>query len=200
MNLTNEFYTWALDFLFIIGVFLIPVGLGFMLVPDKLFKMANKLNRWVHTDSFFNKINAPVYKERFFYRHHRAFGISVLIVSVVCLYMLTFFIGIETIMADLVKLAGSEFEKWLFVILYYLLITANILAFLFGLVMVIRPSALKPFEAWGNRWIDTDGPLKVLDRKKDLPDRILPGNPRIFGFFVTLAAIYIIWSTNPLQM
>lgn len=198
MNLSNEFYNWVLSFLFIIGVLLIPVGLGFMLVPEKIFKIANKMNRWIATDGFFNKINAPVYKERFFYRHHQVFGILVLLASIICLYMLTFYTGVENITVNLVKLAGSEFEKWLFIVLYYLLIAAIILAFLFSLIMVIRPSLLKSFEAWGNRWIDTDGPLKVLDRKKDLPDRILPGNPRIFGFFVTLAAIYIIWSTNPL--
>lgn len=198
MNLSNEVYTWALSFLFIIGVLLIPVGLGFMLIPEKIFKIANKMNHWIATDGFFNKINAPVYKERFFYRHHQVFGILVLLASIICLYMLTFYIGVENITVNLLKLAGSEFEKWLFVILYYLLIAAIILAFLFSLIMVIRPSLLKSFEAWGNRWIDTDDPLKVLDRKKDLPDRILPGNPRIFGFFVTLAAIYIIWSTNPL--
>jgi cytochrome b561 len=197
MNYTNEFYTWILNFLFVIGVLLFLVGLGFMLIPDKLFKTANKLNHWIVTDRFFNKLNAPIYKERFFYRHHQVFGILVLLVSVVCLYMLTFYVGSENITDNIVKLAESEFEKWLFVILYYLLIAAIFPVIIFGLIMFIRPSALKSFEAWGNRWIDTDGPLKILDENKDLPDRILSGNPRIFGLIVTISAIYIIWSTNP---
>lgn len=198
MSYSNEFYIWMLQFLFIIGILLIPVGFGFMLIPQKIFKMANKLNRWVATDGFFNKLNAPIFKERFFYRHHRVFGISVTVVSVVCIYMLTFQIGIETVTDNIVKLAETEFEKWLFIILYYLLIAAIVLAFIFGLFMFIRPSVLKSFEAWANHWVDTDGPLQVLDKSKNLPDRILPGNPRIFGLVVTLAALYIIWSVNPL--
>jgi len=83
-------------------------------------------------------------------------------------------------------------------VLYYLLIGAMVLAFIFGVIMFIRPSALKTFERWSNYWVDTDAKLKVLDERKDLPDSILPGNPRIFGIFVIFGAIYIIWSTNPL--
>ena len=64
--------------------------------------------------------------------------------------------------------------------------------------MFIRPSVLKTFEKWSNRWIDTDGPLKALDKQKHLPDKILPGNPRLFGLFVILGATYIIWSSYPL--
>jgi hypothetical protein len=198
MNYTNEFYTWTLDFLFVTGILLVPVGIGFMLIPDKVFNIANKLNRWIATDSFFKKLSMPIYKERFFYRHHRLFGFFILLASAICLFMLTVYIGVDSITASLLKLAESEFEKWLFYVLYYVLIAAIILAFLFGLIMFIRPSALKSFEVWSNRWIDTEGPLKILDRNKDLPDRILPGNPRIFGLVVTLSAIYIIWNVNPL--
>jgi len=197
MNYTNEFYTWMLNFLFVIGVLLIPVGMGFMLIPEKIFKVAIKLNRWIATDHLFHRLNAPIYKERFFYRHHRVFGALVIIASTLCLYMLTFYIGIDSVTDNLVKLAESEFEKWLFVILYYLLIAAIILAIIFGTIMTIRPSTLKSFEAWGNHWVDTEESLKMLDKKQDLPDRILPGNPRIFGLVVTLAAIYIIWNINP---
>ncbi len=197
MNYTNEIYTWLLNFIFVIGVLLIPVGMGFMLIPEKIFKIANKLNHWVATDDFFHRLNAPRYKERFFYRHHRVFGALVIIASIICLYMLTYYTGIESIMDYLVKLAESEFEKWLFVMLYYLLIAAIVLAIIFGLIMFSRPSALKSFEAWGNHWVDTDGPLKFMDSNKDLPDRILPGNPRIFGFFVALAGIYMIWNVKP---
>jgi hypothetical protein len=197
MNYTNELYSWAFQLLLILGVLLIPVGLGFMFVPDRIFKVASRLNCWIATDVLFNKINAPVYKERFFYRHHQTAGIAIIIFSSACLYMLTSYLEIETITAYLLLLAESELEKWLFVNLYYLLVAALFFAFLFGIVMFMRPSALKSFEEWSNRWVDTDGALKILDKNKDLPDKILSGNPRFFGFMVTMAAIYIIWSVYP---
>jgi hypothetical protein len=195
MSYTNDIYGWMLNSLFILGILLIPVGLGFMLVPEKIFRIANKMNRWVSTESFFKKINSPIYKERFFYRHNKLLGAGIFFISVFCLYVLTISIGIEDVSNILIKLAETAFEKWLFVILFYVLLAAIFLALIFGTIMFVRPSALKSFESWGNRWIDTDEPLKVMDKSKNLPDRILPGNPRIFGFAVTIAGVYIVWST-----
>ena len=69
--------------------------------------------------------------------------------------MLIFHIGVESMTDYLMKLAENEFEKWLFVVLYYVLIIAVALAFIFGAIMFIRPSILKSFEAWSNHWVDT---------------------------------------------
>lgn len=200
MNYSTEFYQWLLNSIFMIGILLLPVGLGFCLFPDKLFNIAKKMNKWIVTDHLFHHLNKPRYKESFFYRHHRVFGSVIIFASIVSLYTLTFYLGMDSITYVLVKLAGSSFEKWLFVILYYLLLGFICLAIIFGAVMIIRPSTLKSFEKWSNHWIDTDRPLKILDRESDMPDRILPGNPRVFGLFVILGAIYMIWSTFPLLM
>ena len=108
--------------------------------------------------------------------------------------MMIFYAGIDSTAEKLLTVAESEFEKWLFVTAYYLLIGAMFLSLLFGLIMFIRPSALKSFEAWGNHWVDTDDSLKTLDKNKELFDWVLPRNQRIFGFFVTVGAIYIIWN------
>jgi len=196
MNVTFEFYPWTQNVLFIIGIILLPVGAGFIFIPDKIFKLANGLNYWVATDKLFNKLNRPRYKEVYFYRHHRVFGMVIIFASIACLYMPTVYISVETLLHYLPSFAESKFEKWLFVVLYYLLITAISLAVIFPVIMFIRPSALKSFEKWSNYWVDTDTPLKILDNQKKLPDRILPGNPRIFGCFVVLAALYIIWNTS----
>ncbi len=199
MDYSTEFYQWILDSIFMIGILLLPVGLGFCLFPEKLFDIANRMNRWIVTDHFFHMINKPRYKESFFYRHHRTFGMVIFIVSIASLYTLTFYLGIETILHVLNKLAGSAFEKWLYVILYYLFLGFLSLTVIIGVIMFVRPSALKSFEKWSNYWVDTDTPLKVLNRENNMPDKLLPGsNPRVFGLFVILAAIYMIWSTWPL--
>jgi len=196
MNYTSELYLWISNVLLIIGILLLPIGLGFFLFPDKMLNFANRMNKWIATDHFFNQINKPRYKESYFYRHHRIFGCVIVLASIASLYSLTFYIGVESVTGILVRLAESEFEKWLFVILYYLLIAGVSLAVIFGLIMFVRPSALKSFEKWSNHWVDTDTPLKAVDKQNDLPDRILPGNhPRIFGFCIILGASYIIWCT-----
>jgi hypothetical protein len=196
MNYSGEFYLWILNIIFIIGVLLLPVGLGFCFLPDKMFKLANRMNKWIVTDHFFNAINKPRYKEHFFYRHHKLVGFFIVVLSVMSLYSLTFYMGIDRTTDILLKFSESEFEKWIFVVLYYSLIVAISLSIIFGIIMFIRPSLLKSFEEWSNHWIDTDTPLKKLDKQNNIPDKILPGKePRIFGVFIILAAFYIIWST-----
>ena len=198
MNNTDVLYLWLADFIFIIGVLLLIVGLCFCFIPKSVFKTAKKMNKWVVTESIFDYLNKPRYNEVYFYRHHRVFGLIIVLVSTTCFYFLTFYIGIENMTNSLVKLAENEFEKWIFVILYYQLISAMILSILIGTIIIIRPSVLKKIESWANKWVDTDGPLSVLDSQKDLPDRVLPGNPRIFGVFVIVGALYMIWNTFPL--
>ncbi len=198
MNITNELTVWFLQFLFVIGLILVPIGFGFLFIPNKVFQWASSLNKWVSTDSFFQKINQPIYRERFFYRHHRLFGLTFSIIGIGCFYMLTFYLGYETVHSYVIKLADSEFEKWLFIVLYNMLIMALLIAIVISIFIFVRPSSLKNIESVANRWIDSDEPLKVLDKNQDLPDQILLGNPRVFGLIVILAAIYIIWSLIPL--
>jgi hypothetical protein len=199
MNFSNELYLWLLDVLFIIGILILPVGLGFCFRPDKMFDLAIRMNKSISTDKFFNAINKPRHKEFYFYRHYRVFGMVIVVVLTICLYMLAFHNSIEFVTHVLERVAESEFEKWLFVVLYYILIVAIGLAVVFGVIMFIRPSVLKSFEKWSNHWVDTENSLKVLDRENNMPDKILPGNqPRVFGLFIILGAIYMIWSTWPL--
>lgn len=194
MNYSNEINIWFMHILFILGLMLIPIGIGFMFIPDKVFAIAKRLNRWIATDVFFNRINAPIYKEKFFYRNHKPLGVIIIMAALTCIYLLTFYSGIAEIIGVLNTLAESEFEEWLFVISYYLLVAALFIAVFFGFIMFIRPSALKSFESWGNHWIDTEKKLEVLNNKKDLPDTVLSGKPRIFGFFIFVSAVYIIYS------
>lgn len=198
MSYATEINIWLTNALFMLGLLLVPVGMGFCLVPNKMFAIASKMNKWISTDKMFTKLNKPRYKESYFYRHHRVFGALTIILSFICLYILTFYAGVDTVTEVLFKIAETEFEKWLFSSLYYILICAIVLAAVFGAIMFKRPSALKKFEAWSNHWIATDEQLEFLNNQKDLPDRVLPGNPRIFGLFVILGAIYIIWNTSPL--
>lgn len=200
MNYSNELYIWVQNIIFIIGILLLPVGFAFSFMPEKMFNLANKMNKWVATDNFFNELNKPRYKESYFYRHHQIVGAIIFLSSVTCFYYLSFYVGIESITEVLIKLAESEFEKWLFLMLYYILMVAISLVAIFGIFMFKRPSTLKKFEKWSNQWIDTDESLSSLDRQNNVPDKVLPGNhPRIFGGVIILAAIYMLWSTYPIS-
>jgi hypothetical protein len=186
--------------LFILGVLLIPLGLSFLIIPEKLEEIGNKLNRWIITEHFFEVLNKPRYQERLFYRHHRVIGVLVMVCAVVCIYMMTFYTDIINVLDKVLQLTDSVFGQTILGTSYYLLIGANAIAFIVGLILIIRPSALKDIEKISNSWFETEQKLKVLDNTRDLPESMFPGNPRIFGTIILIGAIYIIISTKDILL
>ncbi len=196
MNSTDgQIITWLASSLFWTGVMLVPLGLMLLLVPAKAMKLADYLNRWVSTQAFFDSVNQPRYQEKFFYRYHHYFGAVIVFLALFSIYMLVFYAGMQTTAGYFLKLAESEFEQWLFVNLYYLLILMLLLALLVGLAIYFRPSALKKLEVWSNRWVKTEEKLSSLDKVHDIPGNILAEKPRLFGLFVLLGSAYIIYMT-----
>ncbi len=196
MSETKEIVDWVVSSLFVFGVFLVPLGLSFLLIPGKVLQFGEKLNAWVRTDHVFDFINKPRYQERFVYRYHLAFGTLVMLFSALCVYMLYFNTDVTVLLERLSQMMETEFGKWLIVSLYYILLAANIIAFVMGLVILIRPNVLKTLGDKANRWIDSEEKLKVLDSTRDLPQSVFPGNPRIFGILILMGAVYIIVSTK----
>jgi len=79
--------------------------------------------------------------ERLIYRHHRWFGVLVLAAAGFCLWQL-----LRSSAAGLLAAPGTAS------ILLWVLVTGQLVNVLIGLVLLIRPSLLKPVEAIGNRW------------------------------------------------
>ncbi len=186
---------WLVSTLFWVGVMLVPLGLVLLLAPGKAIKLADCLNRWISTQAFFDAINKPRYHEKHFYRHHHLLGASIVILASFSIYMLMFYVNMDTAVAYFMALAKSEFERWLFVNFYYLLVIMLFIALAVGVVIFSRPSALKKLETWSNQWISTEEKLHSLDEMHDLPGNILSERPRLFGLFILFGAAYIMYMT-----
>ncbi len=197
MHANVELSTWLINSLFILGILLLPLGLSFLLIPEKVLKLGDRLNHWVKTEHYFEILNKPRYQERIVYRYHHLFGILVIIFTSVSIYLMYFSADVPVVMDSLALWVDSAFAKWLIVMLYHILAGANVLAFIIGLIILIRPSMLKILENKANHWVHTDEKMKILDSTRELPAFMFPGNPRIFGILVILGAMYIIWHTMP---
>lgn len=198
-TLINEgIYYWLLSSLFWVGVLLLPIALALILAPVRTMQYSQRLNRWISTRQFFDNLNRPRYQERLIYRHHRGFGALIVLLSGAVIYMLFFYSGPAETVGYFTRLARTEFGVWLLSNCYYILLILNVLAFMVGIVVYFRPSLLKSLERWSNRWVETDNTLQGLDRVHDIPAKILPGKPRLFGLAVLAGALYIIYSTGTL--
>ena len=192
--MTNVMGTWFATSLFCLGILFVPVGLALIIMPTRFLTWGNSVNRWISTSTFFNTLDKPRNYERFYYKHHRIFGAVIVVLAAVTIYMLVFHADLDATTAAVQKLAMSVFGKWLLKTCLYILIGLSVLALIAGIVIFIRPSLLKSMEALGNRWIDTGAPLDRFNEVHDIPANILPGRPRLFGCFVLLGALYILYT------
>ena len=184
---------WFFVSLFWSGVLMLAIGIIFLIAPAWAFSTSNKLNRWVSTKTLFDTLDKPRYQERWIYRHHCIFGIIIVLIACYVFYVFLIAIGMDAMVVKLTAFADSEFNKWLFEQVFYIFLGANMIALIIGLIILIRPSALKGFEERSNRWIETNEELARLDR--NITTDLHLGNPRLFGLAVVLGGIYIIISS-----
>lgn len=114
-------------------------------------------------------LETPRRIERFVYRHHRLSGAAIMLGA-------GFFIW-RIASSGVLWSRGIDFQAPLL----WLLGGAIVLAFMVGLVILIRPSGLKPVEVWANRWMGPDpGTLREW----------LNRHPRVLGLLVMSISLY----------
>ncbi|MBF0416835.1 MAG: hypothetical protein HQL86_01105 [Magnetococcales bacterium] len=99
------------------------------------------------------KLSRPVRIERFVYRNHRWFGGGIVFGSLVTL------MALGAYGRRVVTLAGSfhgmkGLESWLWESLLLFVAMGNFFTLVAGVLILIRPSGLKGFEAWANQSVD----------------------------------------------
>lgn len=162
------------------------VGAVVALRPRTLELLRGGADRRVSMRRATRLLDVPYNIDRWFYRYHRIYGAAVALLAVVLLGFLTF---------------GGTYYQWLQLfdpryrdIAEIVAVAARALLWGFGLfalaiaaIVFARPSALKGFEAWANRWITPRRPFRALDREVGAPDRWVARHPR--GWGIAIAAI-----------
>ncbi len=194
MGMNNEIQLWAINSILLIGLLIFFIGVWILIMPHGFLKASKSLGRWISTDSFFDSLDRPRYQERFIYKHHRVAGALIITGAVYTLFMMFERIDISMLVSQLPQIGNRFWSEWLYGALYALVISANLLALLIGLIVLVRPSVLKILETHMNKWVVTGKDLKKLDKSHDIALDILPGNPRLFGLAVALGGIYIVIS------
>lgn len=95
--------------------------------------------------------------ERWVYRHHRVFGLLVVMIALTCIWQLShlqFFA------------ASAATEPW--ALLAWLLAGGQVVNLIIGILIITRPSLLKPLEDLSNRWHR----ITAFDAGSRLPARL----------------------------
>ncbi len=130
--------------------------------------------------------------DRYFYRHHHAIGLLAIAGGTFNLYSAMFDILPEKIDPLLAGQYPLVVADWLVNSMHYLLLLGNLFAVIIGLVIYIRPSALKTFESRANRWFTARKKTLWLSARLGNTGEVLRTRPRLLGLVTLLLSAYLI--------
>lgn len=172
-------------FFFLVGLFAAALGLILMLSPKGYRRLAERVETSVSTRRALRPLEYPVWMERWFYRHHRITGSLLLAAGLLFFFLVLFQHGIA---GAAEALPG---RGWAWEALFWLLTIAHAAAAVLGLVILLRPSALKPLEAVANRWVSTRRMSRPLEERHYHADRWAMARPRAAGMILILGGAFL---------
>jgi hypothetical protein len=175
----------ALALFFVAGLAGAALGLILLLSPQGFARLNAAMSRRFSARRAMRPLEVPHYRESFFYRHHRWTGGLILAGALFFFFNLAFRFSPEAAAA---VLPGVD---WVWAGLLWFLILGNLVGAIIGLVILLRPSALKPLEAVANRWVSVRQAARPLDEPHDEADRLVLEYPRASGTLLLLAGLYL---------
>lgn len=182
--------------LFLIGGCVAALFIGiWILVRPETFLRANKfLSQWYTTRKITKPLMVPRRTERFVYRYHRVLGFFIVACALYVLYGVCYEYDKNSIIT---AFFGSEERyppaAWLVPALAMMVGVGGLFALVVGGFLVVRPSLLKGFETWANRWVSARSATKFLDTMWFGPDQWVMRHPRVVAILLILGSAYALF-------
>lgn len=194
-NFYNTLFLILRDFSLVLGATLVFVSLvvGVLLVfkPSVVINWNKKAGSTFSFRLSLRALDIPRYIDRVFYRHHKIIGTIVVFTSIYILYYFTQVFDAGVISSFMAGSAYLGFAEIIAKALQLFLLLTCVATLVIGIIMFIRPSLLKGFEDWSNRWISTPEVTKALFVERDHADQLAFRYPRLVGMAIILLSLYI---------
>lgn len=162
-------------------------GIAIALQPTLLDRVRELSDRHLSLRRATRPLDLPRDADRWFYRHHRVYGATVIALAIFLLYVLVFGYSAP---AWVGPRGGAYHEVALILaeVARIVLWLVAVLALIVGTVVFVRPSALKGVEGVANRWLTPRRWTRGLDREYRSVDTWAARHPRATGIGIALAA------------
>lgn len=167
-------------------------GLALVFDSARAFRIGERLDRWVSTRAAIRPLEEHRSIAKPLYRMHRLVGMLICAGALYALAVLGTPAGEAAIVKSLSTLGPPRFAAWLAESLRFVLLAGNAAAFVFGVLFIVRPSALKGFEAWADRRISGRKASKPLEVMRNPADHFVRAHPRAVGAAVVLGSLYVL--------
>ena len=169
------------------------LGAGMLWKPERIAFWNQYFSRWVSADKVHEQLDRPRWIERYFYRHHRLVGVLLLIGAVFVVYVFLFSKNMRRISAVIASGSSGLWDA-----LVGILLIGSVLAALVGGIVLVRPSLLREIEKSSNRWIATEGMVKLFDGMHYSFDQRLLRHRKTAGVLMIAGGVYILMKLGPL--
>ncbi len=178
-------------FLLLGSVFALVAGLLLVFNSAQAFRIAERMNRWVSTRAALRPLEEQRSISRPLYRMHRLVGALICAGALYALIVLGTPYGEMAITKTLSGIGPQRFASFVSESLRIVLLVGNFAALVFGLVFIVRPSALKGVEAWADRQISGRRATKPLEEVRLSTDRFAREHPTLVGAVVATGSLYV---------
>ena len=137
-------------------------------------------------------VDAPRSTEPWIYHHHRIVGAALVLATAYFFWQLATDFSVAGLVALFSGAAPSVVIDLLAAAFTAVLVVGNAAGLLLGVVIFVRPSALKGTETWANRWIASDKAGEFLDRRDDRAEGLAHRYPRRVGVVMLAATLYVV--------
>ncbi|GMQ97335.1 MAG: hypothetical protein BMS9Abin15_1047 [Gammaproteobacteria bacterium] len=170
----------------------VVIGLLMMLAPDKLSMINRVMNRSFSTRRSLRWLETSTNFEHFFYRHHKPFGVAIIVGSGLSLVNTAYAWTKRDVLLGLYEdihpyLAGPALDITIVALGIGTLFTLAV-----GVVVLLRPSLLKGLEAHANRWISTRQAFRFMEKEIHVADTTPARAPRVLGLLLLIGSLYVL--------
>ncbi len=165
-------------------------GVALLLAPSRTLKFNDYASRWFSTRSVQIALDKPHDLQRLVYRRHRWIGVLLILGGCYVLWILLVRYDPALVLVPLKRSLSPRVASGVLEAAWWLLVPANVLAVLVGIVMFARPSLLRGVESFANREVSTEAVGTMLDSVYSAPDRLIRGYPRLIGLVIIIASLY----------
>ena len=189
-------FLWrALAIFLLIGA-LLGVVLALLLIfkPRFLGRLNRVANRWVSTRHINRWLDRSVRIEHWFYQHHRAAGVVIVLgASYILIYFGILFDKAYTLQRWSGKIPAKLLDGLLDAMVLGLLV-GGAAALIVGLFLWLRPSLLRGMEEVANQWVSSRRLTKMLDVPHGQVDLFIARHAQRAGWLLLLGSIYLFFA------
>jgi len=171
--------------------------------PAAFERLHRITSRWISTRGMDRAADRSISLEHWFYRHHRPLGMLVCIgAGYVFVYFgmlfdkahaLAHLAAHLSVRVQMTKVLGGLLDA-----LVLLSLAGAAISLFVGMMLWLRPSALRGLEEKTNRWVSLRRYTRFLDIPRHPVDRLLQRHHRRAGWLLLLGSLYLLFLTVPL--